>query len=393
MKVFVAFCKIASVTGISSTLRANSSFFIHFACMLGQLANKLLYSWQGRLFSHLLFWVFSLGFLSIFFGRIGGDYAFSFRFACLLLPVVIGTTYFINYKLIPSYLFSRKYGKFVLYFVYTLIFSIWAELLVLIFTFSALAQYKYQNLGPVAGDFLFQLVGLYIIVLFGVALKVLKLWMRAERARAELKNASLEAELKLKEAELQLLKGQIHPHFLFNTLNNLYGLALEKSEIVPASIIRLSELLDFLLYRSNSPLVPLEDEIKLIGDYIELEKLRFGDRMKLQFDVKTVPSFQIAPFLLFPFVENAIKHGFSQNEQELSLVISIVTENSRLLFSVKNSCAAELAPAGLGGGVGLSNVKKRLQLLYPRKHKLNIEKNDAWFMVSLNLDLTSDNAE
>lgn len=361
--------------------------------MLGQLANKLLYSWQGRLLSHLLFWVFSLGFLSTFFGRIGGDYSFSFRFASMLLPVVIGTTYFINYTLIPGYLLTRRYGKFLLYFVYTLIFSVWAELLVLTFTFSALAQYKYQNLGPVAGDFLFQLVGLYIIVLFGVALKVLKLWMRAERARAELKNASLEAELKLKEAELQLLKGQIHPHFLFNTLNNLYGLALEKSEVVPDSIIRLSELLDFLLYRSNRPLVPLEDEIKLIGDYIALEKLRFEDRMKLQLDVKTTPSFHIAPFLLFPFVENAIKHGFSQNEQELSLFISIVTEDSQLLFTVKNSCATESAPAGLGGGVGLSNVKKRLQLLYPRRHKLNIEKTDAWFMVSLNLDLTTDHAE
>ena len=362
--------------------------------MFGNWLNKLLFSWPGRVVSHLVFWTLSLGFLTIFFGRIGGDYAFSFRFACLLLPVVVGTTYFINYRLIPGYLLSRKYGKFALYFLYTLIISIWAELLVLTLTFSALAQYQYRNLGPVAGDFLFQLVGLYIIVLCGVAIKVLKLWMRAEKARAELKNASLEAELKLKEAELQLLKGQIHPHFLFNTLNNLYGLALEKSEVVPGSILRLSELLDFLLYRSNRPLVPLEDEIKLINDYIELERLRFDERLQLEFAVKMDETgYKVAPFLLFPFVENAFKHGFMPNERQLYLFISVSIENTRLMLKVKNSCAPESVPGSLTGGVGLSNVQKRLQLLYPQKHALQIDRDETWFTVTLHLDLTDGHAK
>ncbi len=358
--------------------------------MISDYLNKWVYSITGRVLAHMLFWLLSLGFLSVFFGRITSDYAFSFRFACLMLPVAIGTTYFINYSLVPKYLLSRKIGKFLLYFIYTLILSMYFQMWVLALTFISIAEYNYEKLGPVAGDFIFQPVGLYSIVVLGAALKLLRLWMKAERERAALKTASLEADLKLKEAELQLLKGQIHPHFLFNTLNNLYGLALEKSEAVPGSILRLSALLDFLLYRSNKPLVPMADEIKLISDYIELEKLRFEERLLLELDIQADESdYEIAPFLLFPFVENAFKHGFMQQDQQLFLSIELKTKEGWLNLKVKNSYSREEKGSGLAGGVGLSNVKKRLLLLYPKRHELDIETDKEYFVVNLKLDLTT----
>lgn len=356
--------------------------------MLGYATFRLRYSGLGRMLTHILFWMLSLGYLTLFFGRISSDYAFSFRFACLLLPIVIGTTYFINYSLIPKYLVNKRYGKFLLYFIYTLLFSVYFEMVVLVFAFIAFANYRYQNLGPVAGDFIFQAVGLYTIVFLGTSVKVVRYWMKSERDRAQLRSATLEAELKLKEAELQLLKGQIHPHFLFNTLNNLYGLALERSDIVPDSIIRLSSLLDFLLYRSNKPLVPLADEIKLINDYIELEKLRFEERLQLDVQVNVDrQGYTVAPFLLFPFVENAFKHGFMQTDQPLHLRMLIAASNGQLTLTTSNSYSENNVAAPMGG-VGLSNVKKRLELLYPGRHKLEIDKQNGLFHVYLTIDLT-----
>ena len=358
--------------------------------MISDYLNKLVYSRGGRVLAHVVFWWLSLAFLMVFFARISSDYGFSLRFACLMLPVAMGTTYFINYSLVPKYLLTRNYGKFGLYFVYTLIVSMYFQMWVIALTYISIAEYNYEKLGPVAGDFIFQPVGLYSIVLLGVALKLLRLWMKAERERAELKSASLEAALKLKEAELQLLKGQIHPHFLFNTLNNLYGLALEKSDVLPVSILRLSELLDFLLYRSNKPLVPLADEIKLMSDYIALEELRFEERLRLELDIQANGNdCSIAPFLLFPFVENAFKHGFMQDDQQLFLSISIQTKGERLYLAVTNSFSENERGTGQLGGVGLSNVRKRLELLYPGSHELRIENDEQHFIVNLELDLKS----
>lgn len=385
---FCIFGRIPAETGISSTLNVSYLIYIHFANMIGDYLNRWVYSRNARVLSHVVFWVFSLGFLTVFFSRIGSDYAFSFRFACLMLPVAMGTTYFINYSLVPKYLLARQIRKFVTYFIYTLIISLYCQIWVLALTFISIAEYNYKKLGPVAGDFIFQPIGLYTIVVLGVATKLLRLWLKAERERAALKSASLEAELKLKEAELKLLKGQIHPHFLFNTLNNLYGLALEKSDVVPASILRLSELLDFLLYRSNKPVVPLADEIKLIADYIELEKLRFEDRLSLEFKKEVSDEGHvIAPFLLFPFVENAFKHGFLQDDQLLYLSITLQEKNGRLFMEVRNSASKEKKETEHLGGVGLSNVRKRLQLLYPEKYSLDIDNDGRYFVVRLELDL------
>ena len=224
-------------------------------------------------------------------------------------------------------------------------------------------------------------------------MKLLKYWYKGQQHISELRSQQLEAELKLREAELQLLRGQIHPHFLFNTLNNLYGLALEKSDQMPDAILRLSGLLDALLYRSHDSRVPLTTELKLIEDYVSLERLRFEERLEMQWKVSgDVAAFAIAPFLLFPFLENAFKHGFSENTERLQLLVEANIAQDQLYFRVVNSIAKAVSgrPA-LPGGIGLKNVQKRMALQYPQQHRLQIKPSDTHYEIVLRLSLNSIN--
>lgn len=144
-----------------------------------------------------------------------------------------------------------------------------------------------------------------------------------------------------------------------------------------------------MLYRSHASLVPLETELKLIDDYVSLEKLRFEDRLALQWNIEgPVEAYAIAPFLLFPFLENAFKHGFSENTQQLELRVEARLEEGTLFFGVTNSIAAE-APARplIAGGIGLKNVQKRLELQYPQKHQLDVETRNGYYKIQLQLTL------
>jgi sensor histidine kinase YesM len=346
-------------------------------------------SLTGRILLHLLFWLAAAAFLAYFFGHFSTDYRYTAIFVSLLMPIVVGTTYLINYFLIPRYLLHKRYLRFAWYFVCTLVISVWAEMLVIFWALIELADYRYTNMAPLTTDIFYLGVGLYFLVFFSTSVKLLKHWYSSQQHISELGRRQLEAELKLREAELQLLKGQIHPHFLFNTLNNLYGLALEKSDQLPEAILQLSGLLDALLYRSHSMLVPLPAELKLIEDYVSLEKLRFEERLVVDWRVEgPVEEYAIAPFLLFPFLENTFKHGFSENTQALELRVVVVLEKEQLFFTVINSYIP--APPGkspVAGGIGLANVRKRLEMQYPQKHQLRIQPSETHYQVTLQLTL------
>lgn len=346
-------------------------------------------STAARLLLHLLFWLGVAAGLTLFFGHFNGEYRYTFLFVCLVIPIAIGTTYFINYVLIPRYLLKKRYTRFACYFIFTLIISVWAEMLAMIWAFMHLAGYTYSNMNPLTGDIFLLAGGLYAVVFFSTSVKLLKHWYSGEKDLSELRSRQLEAELKLKEAELQLLKGQIHPHFLFNTLNNLYGLALEKSEEMPDAIIRLSGLLDAMLYRSQSKKVTLREELRLVEDYIALEKLRLEERLDLHWKVEgDFENFSIAPFLLFPFIENAFKHGFAGDHKQLKLEIFAEVKEEQLLFSVTNSTALPPGKPEGNGGIGLQNVQRRLQLLYPQQHQLHIQQDPSSFSIRLSLQLS-----
>lgn len=191
--------------------------------------------------------------------------------------------------------------------------------------------------------------------------------------------------------ELQLLQSQLSPHFLFNTLNNLYGLSMAEPSRIPPLLLKLSDLLRYAVYDVKELFVPLQHEVEYIRNYIDFERLRLGDRLQLSLNIEPVTDINchIPPLLLIVLVENAFKHSRAAGENMIAISISLVKNGNQLVFSVKNSVAS-------GGGMqqqtekhsgfGLDSVRKRLNLLYPNRHKLNIERVDGTHRVYLKLE-------
>ncbi len=195
-----------------------------------------------------------------------------------------------------------------------------------------------------------------------------------------------------KDAELKLLKAQLNPHFLFNTLNNLYGLSVIKSNKLPGLMLTLSDLLRYSLYDTQETLVPLDKEIQYIENYVSLEKIRLESTAKIQFDKKgDTSSTQIAPMLLIVFVENAFKYLDSSTNSNSSVSISVTTTENEINFKCINtytSSHSNLKKLEIGNsGIGLQNAKKRLDLIYPDKHRLKIKSKDEKFIVELTIQV------
>jgi len=242
---------------------------------------------------------------------------------------------------------------------------------------------------PSSFDAVFLFVGLYFIILIATALKLIRNSFKIQKNNAELNQKKYETELKLKEAELKLLKAQIHPHFLFNTLNNLYGLTLEKSDEAPQLVLRLSDILDYILYRCNEKSVLLNDELINLTNYIEIEKIRYSEKLRMAIDFpKQTNKLKIAPLIILPFIENAFKHGVSNYPGVAFVKAKITLVNSTLLFRIENSKnPIQQKNNKLSKGIGLQNAQKRLELIYPQKYILKIEDKEETYSVSLTLEL------
>lgn len=343
----------------------------------------------SRISLHITFWVISFLFFVVFFGRANRNYNITLIFASMLFPLSIATTYFINYFLIPRFLYTKKYGRFILFSFYTFVVSIWLELLISLSVFIFISNYSISQMDPSSFDAVFLFVGLYFIILVATAIMLIRRSFSIQKNNAELNRKRIEAELKLKEAELKLLKAQIHPHFLFNTLNNLYGLTLEKSDDAPDLVLRLSDILDYILYRCNEQSVLLNDELANLKNYIEIERIRYSEKleMKVDFPEKT-NGLQIAPLIILPFIENAFKHGVSNYPGVAFVKTSINLIDSTLVFSIENSKnPAKVQNNNHSKGIGLMNAKKRLALIYPEKYILSIEDKKETYSVNLTLQL------
>ncbi len=217
----------------------------------------------------------------------------------------------------------------------------------------------------------------------GIALflKLLRQNIRAREAEQEMAKKRLET-------ELRFLKAQTNPHFLFNTLNNIYGLARKKSDDTAEVVMKLSKLLRFMLYETNKPYIPIEDEIRVMEDYIELEKIRYNQRLKIDFSTAIDNQHEpIAPLILLPFVENAFKHGAGETINESFIKIAVRLQQGHLYFSVENSKSDE-SQSVLTEKIGLSNVRRQLELMYP-EHQLSIENHASTFRIVLELNLNS----
>ncbi len=204
-----------------------------------------------------------------------------------------------------------------------------------------------------------------------------------------LKQSTQKLQIEKQQAELNYLKSQTNPHFLFNTLNNIYSLARDKSDLAPESVLRLSKILRFMLYETDGDYIAIEQEVKIITDYIELEKLRYDDSLNVNFNHKIEDMKQaIPPLLLIPLVENSFKHGASETRTQPLIDIHLEVKNRHLKFIVKNSAEALSVHEEIKESIGLSNLRRQLELLYT-EYNLLLEQNNAMFTATLTINLAS----
>lgn len=334
---------------------------------------------------HFLFWIGVWFFYVYFFSYNSTDANFVTWFSTFLLPVTMITTYFVVYYLIPKYLLLKKYALFALYSMYTIIMSTWLILMTIFASLLFLSNLQIDEMPPMSRNYVFVLILVYLIVLLVSFVNLLNHNFQTESKNKELQNKILGTQLQLKDQELQFLKKQIHPHFLFNTLNTIYGFALKQSKNTPDIILRLSNLLDYILYQVSKPKVSLKEEIMHLQEYIALERIRFQDTLKITFSSeKFDDEKQIPPMLLIPFVENAFKHG-NLIDGFLQVNILIEVDNDSLRFLIKNTVKQDQSNE-TKTGIGLENIKKRLDLIYPNNYKLQINLLEDWYIVELYIE-------
>lgn len=311
----------------------------------------------------------------------------TFLYCLFTLPVMISAVYFNIYFLLPKFLLTKRYKIFfILLFVssisFTLILRLDSYFVIVPTLYSKEFLNRYYTVGFFRLSYLIShFVSIYMVVVGAAFIKLLIQWYNSKQQNQLLARENLETELKF-------LKSQIHPHFLFNTLNNLYALTLKKSDKAPETVLKLSELLDFMLYDCNASKIYLDKELQLVKSYIDLEKLRYNDDLAIRFEVAGETSkTEIAPLLILPFIENCFKHGISEQTDGSWIKISLVVQNNSITLVAENSRSAK--PQGNNNGykegIGIENVRRRLQLLYPGKHKLEITKADHIHCVKLEL--------
>lgn len=219
-----------------------------------------------------------------------------------------------------------------------------------------------------------------LVFLFSTGIKVMQKWMNSERRNKQIENEKLHA-------ELSFLKSQINPHFLFNTLNNIYSLAEDKSDLTPIAVMKLSNIMRYVLTEARQDTVSLEKEMQFINDYIELQKIRSTDKTSVGFTVVgDISGKKISPMILLPFTENAFKYGVSA--RELSPInILVESHQDHIHFKIRNNKHNNGKKSLVNTGIGINNTRRRLELLYPGKYELNIE--DETFTYTINLNIHS----
>jgi sensor histidine kinase YesM len=320
---------------------------------------------------HILFWTGVWFLFFYFFNYNSTDRGYVLWFSSLLLPLTAAITYFTVYFLIPRYLFPKDYRRFLLFTFYMVSASAYFIVLMIYGVLIFYKKFDASQIPPMVKNFFTILILVYLVVAMVSFIRILNRSFDIEKRNRDLQNKMLAAQLQMKEQELLYLKKQIHPHFLFNTINTIYGFALKQSPRTPDIILKLSNLLDYILYQVDKPMVPLSEEVMHIREYIELEQIRFRDTLKVSFQASEIDDrIQVAPLLLIPLVENAFKHG-GLHEGGMSVQIEIRAAENMLEFYVENTIhPAQQERNENSNGIGLDNLRKRLDLVYKGSYKL-----------------------
>jgi hypothetical protein len=344
---------------------------------------NIIFKYIFPVIGHVLFWVVVYYFYAYFLGYGSSNVKYVNLFSGFLMPVTILISYFLIYYLIPKYLLTKKYVYFILYCIYTFILSVY--IIILSILYGLVYSQGYKDMGtavPLTKTLPFIILGVYFVVLIIVSFSLIMHNYKSIVNNENLKNKILQTQLQIKDQELRFLKMQIHPHFLFNSLNTIYGFALKKKDEAPEMILKLSNLLDYILYQIEKPEVLLMDEINHLLDYVSLEKMRFHDTLEIETKIDVANNtIQIAPMLLIPFVENAFKHGDIINGS-LKISILIKAVEDELFFEIENTSYKENK---INKGIGLENIAKRLEMLYTNSYGLKTNQTANCFKVKLTI--------
>lgn len=307
--------------------------------------------------------------------------AFSERNPGLTLDQIVfalnymGMVFLVNYVYLPGFLYQNKRALFVVATLVTLTASMLLEELVLESIFFPHSRGSYFN--PYYG-----IIEIGTILIFFLGFRLLWDHQKNLQQIDQLQSEKLES-------QLNFLKSQINPHFLFNNLNNLYSYALRGSSETPRMILQLSEILRYVLYESQGSFVSLTKELQQVENFIELQRLQLEGRGNINLTIKGSPEgYRIAPLMLFSFIENCFKHSNNTVSEGIVIQIHISVEQGKLHFECSNPYNREyMTSDSPAPGIGLKNVKERLTILYPGKHELNIEDAEETYTVRLELDL------
>ncbi len=340
--------------------------------------NQYKTSWKH----HFLFWSIYFVFNTFRWGSYYNDYLFSLKGNLLGFPIHIFLSYLNIYYLMPKLVYEKRLISYIL----AIVSSIFIMVLLKYYLTSLLISQNVWREGPETYSFtlnyaITMMIGELYVMSFVAAIKITIDHMREDMRITELKQEQLET-------NLRFLRSQISPHFFFNTLNNIYALTLKKSDKAPEIVLKLSELMRYLLYGTEKSLQELSKEINCIKNYLELQRIRYDNNIDINVSIKgNIEDQKIAPMMLLPFIENCFKHGADNIDNQFYINIDFDIRDNFLHFQVSNPIASKKYKKT--GGIGIKNVKKRLELRYlnQKDYKLSIQTKDNLYIVQLTLKL------
>ncbi len=325
---------------------------------------------------HVVFWLAILIGLMLYQGMEEGFWFTFFNNVIIVGFYAILIYLNLNY-LIPKYLIPNRPWMYSLSLLLSCFILITAKEIIQLFYFELTNQKHAQKV--LLASINLQFLQAFIVLIISTITKIISDWLRHTRERKELENRTMQA-------ELRFLKSQINPHFLFNTLNNLYALTLKKDDKAPEIVIKLSEMMRYMLYECNEKSVLLQKEVAYLRNYLDLEKLRHGEKVAINLEVNGIINHQqIAPLMFIPFLENSFKHGLNQQIEKCFVNIVLNVDEDYLHFFIENGKPDYIPPPSQhrSGGIGLVNVRQRLNLLYPKSYELSIDDTPKSYAVNL----------
>ncbi|MCF8242236.1 MAG: histidine kinase [Melioribacteraceae bacterium] len=337
---------------------------------------------KNKIVRHTFYWMLYVVLNSLVYSQNSEDFIRQAKAFLFYMPFTMTIVYATVYFLIPRYLMKQRIllfiaGLLIIGFTGSLAERTANYFILIPWLFPEYAD-RYQILST---SLIGTMISNYLIVSVGSAGKLFYYWYENQKAKQEL------AEEKLK-TELKFLKAQVHPHFLFNTLNNLYVLVKKKSDKAPDLVMKLSNILRYMLYEINTEFVPLSKEISIIKDYIDIEKIRHSSSLSIDLKITgEIKGKMIAPVILLPFVENCFKHGISGRIADKWIKIEIKIEDDFIDCRFENSreINQQEDKDGYREGIGLNNVKKRLSIIYRNDYSMKINDQDEIFCVQLQI--------